>query len=116
MAYLKPPWFVRRVFNPLAMKLGISGTETLAVRRRRSGGTLRIPVIPVEHESARYVVSTRGEADWVRNLRAAGEAELGGKAVGAEEVPAAERAPILEAYRKKAGRTVEAYFTKLPDP
>jgi deazaflavin-dependent oxidoreductase (nitroreductase family) len=120
MAYLKPPAFTRHVFNPLAMRFGIGGTKTLAVRRRRSGEMQRVPVIPLEYDGGRYVVSTRGESDWVRNLRAAGEAELGAgdstERVQATEVPAAERPPILAAYRKAAGKTVESYFKKLPDP
>jgi hypothetical protein len=116
VAYLKPTWFVRRVFNPIAMKTGIAGTETLAVRRRKSGGILTVPVTSVEHAGARYLVSTRGESDWVRNLRAAGTAELNGTAMSATELPVAERAPILEAYRAKLGKQVESYFTKLPDP
>jgi deazaflavin-dependent oxidoreductase (nitroreductase family) len=120
MPYLKPPYFVRKVFNPVAMRFGMSGSEALVVERRRSGEPQRIPVIPIEHDGARYVVSTRGESDWVRNVRAAGEVELEGKGgterLRAIEVPAAERAPIIEAYRAKAGRTVEAYWKKLPDP
>jgi hypothetical protein len=116
MAYLRPNVFVQRVFNPLAMRFGLGGAETLAVRRRRSGTEQRVPVISVELGGARYVVSTRGETDWVRNLRAAGEAELRGERVRAAEIPVAERAPIIEAYRRKAGRTVEAYWAKLPDP
>jgi hypothetical protein len=88
MAYVKVPWFQRRVFNPLAMRFGMWGTRTLAVRGRRSGRELRVPVVPVEHGGARYLVSVRGEAEWVRNLRAAGgEAELRGK--GGSEPPTA---------------------------
>ena len=34
----------------------------------------------------------------------------------ANEVPVAEREPILAAYRDAAGRTVTTYFKKLPDP
>ncbi len=79
-----------------------------------------IPVIPVEHDGARYLLSTRGESDWVRNLRAAGTAELrsraGTEAVRATEVPVEERPPIIAAYRAAAGKTVDAYFKKLPDP
>lgn len=120
MAYLKPPFFAQRVFNPLAMRFGISGTRTLVVRRRRSGAAQRVPVIPVDHDGARYLVSTRGESQWVRNLRAAGRGELRGKggtqAFRATEVPAAERPPILAAYRSTAGKTVTGYFKKLPDP
>ena len=120
MAYLKPPLITRRLFNPLAMRLGIGGTVTLAVRARRTGQVQTIPVIPVEHDGARYVVSTRGESDWVRNLRAAEKAELrsrgGREAVRATEVPVEERPPIIAAYRAVVGRTVETYFAKLPDP
>src|SRR3954452_21718769 len=120
MAYLKPPLFAKRVFNPLAMRFGISGTETLVVPRRRSGEPQRIPVIPVDYQGARYIVSTRGESDWVRNLREAGGGELHGKdgdeSFSATEVPVDERAPIIAAYRAKAGKTVDTYFDKLPEP
>ena len=116
MAYLKPPWFAKKLFNPLAMRLRIGGTETLAVRRRRSGEMQRVPVIPVEVGGSRYVVSTRGDSDWVHNVRAAREVELDGKAMRVTEVAAPERQPIIEAYRTKAGRTVDTYWKKLPDP
>ena len=91
MAYLKPPLFAKRVFNPLAMRFGISGTETLVVPRRRSGEPQRVPVIPVDYQGARYIVSTRGESDWVRNLREAG------KTVDTyfEKLPEAEDHPIF---------------------
>jgi hypothetical protein len=116
MAYLKPDPFVKHVFNPLAKVTGMSGSKVLTLHGRRSGRTQSIPVIPVEYEGARYVVSTRGESEWVRNLRAAGKAELGGDSVRATELPVAERPPIIEAYRAKAGRMVTAYWKKLPDP
>lgn len=119
VAYVKPPFFVRRVFNPIAMKFGISGTKALAVRGRRSGAVHRVPVIPVDHDGARYLVSPRGETDGVRNLRAAGEGELRGKdgmqLFRATEVPVDERAPIITAYRAVAGRAVKSFFEALPD-
>ena len=120
MAYLKPPLVTRKVFNPVAMRLGMSGVEGLLVAGRRTGKPEKIPVIPVDHAGATYIVSTRGESDWVRNVRAAGKVELQGKggsqSLRATEVPVEERAPVIEAYRAKAGRTVEAYWKKLPDP
>ena len=120
MAYLKPPVFVRKVFNPMAMRFGLSGSEKLVVPRRRSGEDQELPVIPVEHGGARYIVSTRGESDWVRNLRAAGgrgklQTRGGESGFTATEVPTEEREPIIAAYREKAGKTVEAYWKKLPD-
>jgi deazaflavin-dependent oxidoreductase (nitroreductase family) len=120
VAYLAPPWFTRRVFNPLAMRFGISGSETIAVPGRRSGRPLRVPVIPVEHAGARYLVSTRGESDWVRNLRAAGGGELTRRGrtqrFAADEIPVAERPPVIAAYRAKVGRQVEGYWRALPNP
>lgn len=121
MAYLKPPLFVRRVFNPLAMRFGIGGANTLVVPRRRTGDPQWVPLIPVDHGGARYLVSTRGESDWVRNLRASGgKGELrtraSTEAFRASEVPVDERPPIIAAYRSVAGKTVDAYFSKLTDP
>ena len=75
-----------------------------------------MPVIPVEHDGAGYLVSTRGEAQWVRNLRAAGEARIGDELVRATELPVPERAPVIAAYRAVAGRTVERYFADVPAP
>ncbi len=72
MAYDRPPLFVRSVFNRIAMATGVSGTMTLVAPGRRSGEPTRVPVIPVDHDGAPYLVSTRGESDWVRNVRAAG--------------------------------------------
>ena len=115
MAYRRPNWLTRKVFNPLAMKTGISGTQALAVRGRRTGATQRVPVIPIEHGGSRYLVSPRGETDWVRNLRAAGEGELGSERIRATEVPVEERTPILAEYQRIAGRAVTSHFRALPD-
>ena len=119
MAYLKPGAITRRIFNPLAMKLGFWNVETLVVPRRKSGEPQSVPVIPVEHEGARYVVSTRGESDWVKNLRVAGGGELKRKGqaqkVRVVELPVEERPPVIAAYRAKVGKEVDQYFTKLPE-
>lgn len=120
MAYLKPPVFVTRVFNPIAMRFGLGGSQTLVVAGRTSGKDQVLPVIPVEIDGARYIVSTRGESDWVKNLRAAGgrgEIRRGmfSGPFSAIEVPVEGRGQIIAAYREKAGKTVEAYWEKLPD-
>lgn len=115
MAYLKPPLFVRVVFNRLALATGLGGSERLTVAGRTTGRPQTIPVIPITVEGVDYVVSTRGESQWVRNVRAAGELIVGKRTVSAEEVPVAERAPIISAYRTKAGKVVEGYWSELPD-
>ena len=119
MTYLKPPAFTRRLANPLAMRLNARGGATLTVAGRRTGKPRRVPVIPVQVGTSRYLVSPYGESDWVRNLRAAGKGELSRKgrtgAFDAVEVPVGQRGPVIARYREVAGRVVSPCFTKLPD-
>lgn len=120
MAYLKPPWFVTNVFNKIAMATGISGSETLTLIGRDSGAEQHIPVISVDAGDVKYLVSTRGESQWVKNLRANPVVTLRTRTVTARftaaEIPVDQRDPVLAAYRVKAGKQVDGYFAKLPDP
>jgi deazaflavin-dependent oxidoreductase (nitroreductase family) len=116
MAYLKPAWFTAKIFNRIAMATGISNTETLTVTKRGSGQPQQIPVVTVDLDGTRYLVSTRGESQWVKNVRANPTVTLNRKSYVARETPASERPPILTAYQHKAGRAVDGYFRKLPDP
>jgi deazaflavin-dependent oxidoreductase (nitroreductase family) len=119
MAYLKPPWFTIKIFNRIAMATGISNSETLTVTTRSTKQPQHIPVVTVDIGGTKYLVSTRGESQWVRNVRADPNVTLtsrsGAHRYVARETPASEREPILNAYRKKAGKVVEAYFRKLPE-
>ena len=114
MAYLKPAWFTAAIFNKVAMATGMSGTQSLTVTRRKTRRPQQIPVIPVDLAGSTYLVSTRGESEWVKNLRADPTAEIGSTAYVAREIPEQERLPVIAAYREKAGRSVEGYFRKLP--
>ena len=120
MAYLKPPWFTVKVFNRIAMATGVSNSETLTLTKRGSGEPQHIPVVTVEVGGTRYLVSTRGESQWVKNVRANPTVTLTSKSGAAtyvaRETPTSEREPILTAYQQKAGRVVDGYFRKLPDP
>lgn len=120
MAYLKPQVFLRRLFNPLAMRFGIGGAVTLSVVGRRTGEARSVPVIPIEQDGVCYLVAAHGETEWVRNLRAAGTGELRTKGkterFRATEISVGERAPIIATYRRVAGKTVTAYFAALPEP
>jgi hypothetical protein len=114
MAYLKPPWFTRAVFNKIAMATGMSNTEKLTVIRRRSKQPQEVPVIPVVVAGTKYVVSTRGEAEWVKNVRADPNVKIGSTAYVAREIPEGDRQAVLTAYRERAGRAVDGYFKRLP--
>jgi deazaflavin-dependent oxidoreductase (nitroreductase family) len=120
VAYLKPPWFTAKVFNKIAMASGASGSQTLTVTARTTGKEQKIPVITVDVDGIRYLVSTRGESQWVKNVRANPvvilDTKVGAARFTAAELPVASRAPVLQAYRRKAGKMVDGYFTKLPDP
>ena len=117
--YKAPDWFTKNVANPalgLLVKLGMSpaGAHLLAVRGRKSGELRITPVNPLDFEGGRYLVAPRGETQWVRNLRAAGEAELrvGSKrqTVRATEVPTEERPEIIRAYLARWGSMTASQF------
>lgn len=118
MAYLKPPWLTAKIFNPIAMTTGIADTETLTVTKRASKQPQKIPVLTVDVEGTAYLVSTRGESEWVKSVRANPNVTITNKSGTTEyvasEVPEQDRQAILTAYRQKAGRTVDGYFRKLP--
>ncbi len=99
------PFFVP-LLNPLVkslLRVGLPmGPMTLlTVRGRKSGQPHTTPVGLLEREGHRYVFATfGGEASWVHNLRAAGEATLthGGRQqkVSAMELSPEVAGPILK--------------------
>jgi len=119
--------------NPVGVPLTMLGLAprdavTLEVRGRRTGQPRRIPILVTRHEGADYLVALAGESQWVRNVRAAGgEASLrrrGTRRVRLEEVPVAQRAPVLAAYldagRRRSGepaaREQARWYFGLQDP
>jgi deazaflavin-dependent oxidoreductase (nitroreductase family) len=64
----------------------------LTVRGRKSGQPRTTPIVVVEQDGGRYLVAPYGVVDWVRNLRAAGEATLT-RGRRAEQVRAVELSP-----------------------
>jgi hypothetical protein len=50
--------------------------HVLEVRGRKTGKTISLPVDPLDLDGRRYLVCARGEANWVRNARAAAEVVL----------------------------------------
>lgn len=81
---------------------------TLEVKGRRHPDWRHSTALVVaEYNREKYLVSMLGDAvDWVRNVRAAGSEAIlrhgQQHKVRLVEVPAAERAPILKAYLKRA--------------
>jgi deazaflavin-dependent oxidoreductase (nitroreductase family) len=122
--YVVPGWFTRHVFNRLVAgltRLGISvwGSRVLEVRGRKSGRPRRVPVNLLTLEGTRYLVAPRGQTEWVRNLRAAGEGDL---LLGrrrehfvATEIPDADKEPILRSYLERWKWEVGRFFGGVDD-
>ena len=115
--YHRPGWLTRKIANPIVARLGLA--TTLAVRGRTSGQWRRVPVNVLELDGSRYLVAPRGNAEWVRNLRAAGEGhiERRGKTESfrAIEIPDEAKPPVLDAYLAHWHSQAAALFAALPD-
>ena len=124
-AHRKPPWFVVRVLNPIVrflvegLGLEFGGRRVLEVRGRSSGEWRRTPINLLAMEDEHYLVSPRGKAHRVRNLRATPEGRLrGGRKVepfAATEVPNDEKPPVLRAYLDRWARETRGLFAVDPD-
>jgi deazaflavin-dependent oxidoreductase (nitroreductase family) len=79
--YIEPGWFTKNVFNRLVrrlthMGLSVKGSRELTVVGRTSGIARQVVVNLLDVDGQQYLVAPRGNTQWVRNVRAAGTAEL----------------------------------------
>ena len=103
----RPNW-VARPQNRLSSLVFGAGNQprrvaSLEVKGRRSGRTITFPVVIADRAGGEYLVSMLGEqANWVKNVRAAGGAVVLRRGrreeVTLEEVDVANRAPIIRRY------------------
>ena len=107
------------VFNEVVAKLtklGVSvwGSRVLTVVGRKSGEPRSTPVNLLTVDGVRYLVAPRGETQWVRNLRAAGQGTLRvGRRVETftfRELAHDEKPGILRAYLKRWKFEVGVFF------
>jgi hypothetical protein len=107
----RPNWIARFVNRSWAavVSSGIASSEyvTLEVAGRKTGRIVPFPLVMVVVDGQRFLVSMLGDnAQWVRNVRAAGGKAVlrsgRGEQVLLEEVPVDQRAPILKAYLQLA--------------
>jgi deazaflavin-dependent oxidoreductase (nitroreductase family) len=114
--YERPPFLMRWLVNPILVRLSV-GT-TLEVRGRRSGKLQKTPLVPLDLDGERYLVSGGGNTQWARNLRAAGRAVLRTNGHPEEfravELEGAEHDRIVAAYHQKYDFAVGRYFQRLP--
>jgi deazaflavin-dependent oxidoreductase (nitroreductase family) len=121
--YVMPTTALGRVannfFNALVARLtrlGVSvrGSRVLYVRGRTSGEWRTNPVNPLRYQGGSYLVAPRGQTQWVRNLRAAGDGELHvGRRVErftATELADADKPDLLRAYLRHWKMEVGVFF------
>lgn len=100
-------WLIRRGLN-------VKGSRILEVRGRTSGEPRQTPVNLLRVDGHAYLVAPRGQTQWVRNLRVAGEGTLrkGKRTTSflATELPDDAKAPILRAYIDEWWFEVSAFF------
>jgi deazaflavin-dependent oxidoreductase (nitroreductase family) len=118
--YREPGWFTRNIFNRAVARLtrlGISvwGSRVLEVKGRSSGLPRRTPVNLLRVDGREYLVSPRGNGQWVRNVRAAsGDLDLlvgrRREAKTAMELSDEDKPRILRAYLKRWKAEVGVFF------
>lgn len=118
LAYIKPPWFFAEIFNRIALATGAVNSEPMTVIKRGSKLPQTIPMTPVDVDGVKYLVSVRGEIEWVKSVRANPHLKLNKSSTTdfvATEMAVEARKPILEAYKATASRATARLFRQLPD-
>ncbi len=97
--------------------ISLMGSRVLSVRGRKSGALQRVPVNLLVLDGARYLVSPRGNTQWVRNVRVAGTVQLRvgrrTEQVTPVELPADERVAVLRVYLRRWGWEVGRFVEGL---
>lgn len=98
----------------IGLGLGLRHNYLLQVRGRKTGRLHSTPVNLLERGGKRYLVAPRGETQWVRNARVAGEITLRKRAsrlrCRLRELKEEEKPEILKAYLESFTTTVQRYF------
>jgi deazaflavin-dependent oxidoreductase (nitroreductase family) len=117
--YLRPGWVTTHLMNRAIrrlVRLGVGpwGARELRVVGRSSGQVRTTVVNVLSLDGADHLVAPRGHTQWVRNVRAAGGAEvrLGRHVtpVRAVELADGEKLPVLRAYLARWAFEVGQFF------
>jgi deazaflavin-dependent oxidoreductase (nitroreductase family) len=113
------PSSVEQLFNRLfgvlvGLGLGASHNYLLLVRGRKTGRFFSTPVNIIEFGGRRFLVAPRGETQWVRNARVAGEVYLKRgrtrEQYRVSELGDDQKPEILKAYLDRFRTVVQRYF------
>jgi hypothetical protein len=116
--YLRPN-AVERIFGStlgFLVRIGLIRGHffVLEVRGRKSGKIISVPVDPLDLDGSRYLICARGESNWVRNARSAGQVVLARamrrRRYAVRELSPGMRPPILKAYLDRFAGEVQRFF------
>src|ERR1700688_965301 len=116
-SYLRPRTIERIFGHVLAwlvrLRLVRGHFYVLEVRGRKSRRTISLPVDVLDLEARRYLVCARGNSNWVRNARAAGEIVLvramRRQRYTVRELPPSVRPPVVKAYLDRFAAEVQRF-------
>jgi deazaflavin-dependent oxidoreductase (nitroreductase family) len=95
-------WPVTRL---LRLGVPILNTYLLTVEGRKTGQPHTIPVSLPEYNGERFLVGSRGETNWIKNVRAAGKATMSRgreyQVLPVTELDLDDAAPVLRAFTEQ---------------
>jgi deazaflavin-dependent oxidoreductase (nitroreductase family) len=104
----------------LQIGIGPKSSYLLTTTGRRTGQPRTTPVILVEADGQRWLVSPYGQVSWVHNVRAVPEVSLrrgrATQALHAREVGAGTAGPVLRSYLRQVRVTAPFFDAKVDDP
>lgn len=111
-------WRFGNALVSVLARVGVGPIHLLTTRGRRSGEPRTVPVVPVDHNGARWLVAPYGPVDWVANVRADPHVTLRyGRSSGeylAHEAEPSEAGPVLKKYVTVANKA-RSQFQASPD-
>ena len=116
--FLKPT-AIDRAFSQIyatlvRLGIGFKHNYILEVRGRKTGKVFATPVNLLELKGKTYLCASRGETQWVRNARAAGQVTLAKSSTreqyAVRELPVAERPEPLKVFLDRFATSVQRYY------
>src|SRR3979411_2375717 len=105
--------------STLALGISLNGSALITVPGRKTGRPHSTPITMVEYQGQRYVQSPFGSVNWVRNLRAAGQATLSWgrrrETIVVTELTPEQAAPVIKAMLPRAPKVIRDYFDVTPE-
>jgi deazaflavin-dependent oxidoreductase (nitroreductase family) len=97
--------------------ISIAGTRALRVRGRKTGKPRAVVINLLTIDGVDYLVSPRGNTQWARNVRAAGDVDMGPRwrrqRVVATEIDDAAKPDVLKRYLERWYWQVKGYVAGL---